>query len=90
MYHGWCIDIQSTPLPYGQVTRMISRHIRALMGMIAMLACPLHTDWDKVNYILNIKIPDDWRITQAAIWHFDGQSWGSVSRLGLVYMDMTQ
>lgn len=31
-------------------------------------------NWKKVNYILNNEYAADWRITQAAIWHYDGMS----------------
>jgi hypothetical protein len=44
------------------------------------------SSWNKVNYILNHKHAD-WRITQAAIWHFDGQSTATHPKADIVCPD---
>jgi hypothetical protein len=68
LYDGWCTDTAndiSTGLHYFTAYSSLDSGSFPL-GMPS-------AQWDRVNYILNHPA-SDWMITQAAIWHFDGQS----------------
>jgi hypothetical protein len=68
MYAGWCTDFN---------------HPVALTSYVFTAYSSLDTasfnpgmpsaNWNKINYMLNNKNAD-WRITQAAMWHYDGLS----------------
>ncbi len=73
MYEGWCADkyhyigSTSTPKTYNSFTAYDSRDPNSW----ANTAMP-PANWKAINWIMNNK-HNDWRINQAALWHFDGE-----------------
>jgi hypothetical protein len=69
IYSGWCTDFDHgisllTPYTFKAYSSLNASSFAS--GMPS-------AQWKKINYILNNKNAD-WKITQAAIWHYDGDS----------------
>lgn len=72
-YTSWCVDSNPDDPHYLQSGHTYSFDVYSSLEGGWPADMPGVSNWKKVNYILNHK-NDDWEITQAAIWHFDGQS----------------
>ena len=67
-YTGWCSDISHT------IGGSNPHSFTAYSDLQAPSSLPVAlqgVNWKAINWIINHPNPD-WRITQAAIWHFDG------------------
>jgi hypothetical protein len=72
-YKGWCSDY------WGRIYDDTTYYPRAYSSLITgpgewPIGSPAaSTNWRKINYILNANVAD-YRVRQAAIWHYDGDS----------------
>lgn len=68
-YQGWCTDTNN------YLTSGSTHTFEALSSLVSVPAYVPTEDWKAVNYILNVPPSnDDWKIKQAAMWHYDGMS----------------
>jgi len=68
-YTGWCTDTH-TILLLGTNNGFTAYSSLNPASFPASLPT---ADWNKINYILNNKAAD-WRVTQAAMWHYNGDA----------------
>jgi len=68
-YEGWCVDT-------GNSTYVGQSYDYTAYSSLGTLPNGIPTiDWKAINYILNVAPSNgDWRIRQAAMWHYDGMS----------------
>jgi hypothetical protein len=66
-YAGWCVDANNG------MSKNVPIDFTAYSSLNTVPAFIPSADWNKINYILNHKHAD-WKITQAAMWHYDGMS----------------
>ena len=69
-YNAWCVD--STDSIKLKTSYAFTAYSSLDEASIAASGMP-SAQWKKINYILN-NPNADWKITQAAMWHYDGDS----------------
>lgn len=68
-YEGWCVDSGNSTYIGQSYNYVAYSSLGALPNGIPTI------DWKAINYILNVAPSNgDWRIKQAAMWHYDGMS----------------
>jgi hypothetical protein len=71
-YDGWCVD--SGHYMTAQVSYPVTAYSTVQSDPLPAGLPYSYANWYKINYMLNNPYTADWRIMQAAMWHYDGLS----------------